>query len=183
MKRKYADRADWKRILSKDFALTYIEDTHFTGYVSLIKFNSVRAPLVKEMEGTKIHLVNAGYYWMQHFPLNAHYSVTTMINDREEIVQWYIDICEQVDVDECGIPYYDDLYLDVVLLPSGHVFLLDEDELEEALEWGRITKSQYELSVTEASRFISHVKEHPVILNGMDYFRMMKPRLRSPQEG
>lgn len=169
--------------MSKDFALTYIEDTHFTGYVSLIKFNSVRAPLVKEMEGTKIHLVNAGYYWMQHFPLNAHYSVTTMINDREEIVQWYIDICEQVDVDERGIPYYDDLYLDVVLLPSGHVFLLDKDELEEAFEWGRITKSQYELSVTEASRFISHVKEHPVILNGMDYFRMMKPRLRSPQEG
>ncbi|MCE5170440.1 DUF402 domain-containing protein [Paenibacillus profundus] len=183
MKRKYADRGDWKRILSKDFALTYVEDTHFTGHVSLIKFNSVRAPLVKEMGGTKIPLVNTGYYWMQHFPLHAHYSVTTMFNDQEKIVQWYIDICEHVDVDQRGIPYYDDLYLDVVLLPSGQVFLLDENELEEALEWGRISKSQYDLAVAEASRFISRVKEHPVILKGMDYFRMMKPRLRTSQEG
>lgn len=38
------------------------------------------------------------------------------------------------------MPYFDDLYLDVVLLPSGDMYLLDEDELEEAYANGNISK-------------------------------------------
>ena len=30
------------------------------------------------------------------------------------------------------LPYFDDLYLDVVLLSSGKVYVLDEEELEDA---------------------------------------------------
>ena len=31
-----------------------------------------------------------------------------------------------------GIPYEDDLYLDVVIVHDGRIHLLDEDELEQA---------------------------------------------------
>lgn len=173
MKRKHADRYDWKRILSKQFALTQVDSSDFTGYISLIKINSVRQPLVVTMDGKRLKLVDVGYCWMQYFPSDEHYSITTVFNERGQVVQWYVDICEPFALDERGIPYFVDLYLDVVLLPTGHVFLLDEDELEEALEWGRISHDQYRIAVNEASRLFHEVKEHSLIGRSKDDYIMM----------
>jgi len=177
MKRKHADRYDWKRILSKQFALTEVDSPEFTGYISLIKFNAVRQPLTVTMDGKRIKLVDTGYCWMQYFPLHEHYSITTVFDEQGEVIQWYVDVCEPVGTDDRGIPYFDDLYLDVVLLPSGHIFLLDEDELEEALEWGRITHDQYSTAVKEASRLVHEVKEHPLVRRSKEDFIMMQQLL------
>ena len=36
-------------------------------------------------------------------------------------------------IDADGIPYFDDLYLDLVVYPGGTIIVDDMDELEEAL--------------------------------------------------
>ena len=54
-----------------------------------------------------------------------------MFNEKVTIIQWYIDICIQNGV-ENGRPFWDDLYLDLIVLPYGEMIQKDADELEEA---------------------------------------------------
>lgn len=60
-------------------------------------------------------------------------------------------IAEQgMDVD--GIPYFDDLYLDLVVYPDGTIKVDDMDELEEALLMKDITQEQYNLAISTSNR-------------------------------
>ena len=47
---------------------------------------------------------------------------------------------QETRVTDQGVPWFDDLYLDVVVVKNGEVFLLDEDELEDALGRNDITR-------------------------------------------
>jgi uncharacterized protein len=51
-----------------------------------------------------------------------------------------------------GTPWMDDLFLDIVLLPSEEVIQKDADELEEALLNGIIDISLYNLAWDEANK-------------------------------
>lgn len=52
---------------------------------------------------------------------------------------------KEYKIDDCGLLYFDDLYLDVVLLFSGKVYVLDEEELEDVYKSGDVMKEEYEL--------------------------------------
>jgi predicted RNA-binding protein associated with RNAse of E/G family len=67
-----------------------------------------------------------------------------MLNEKKEIVQWYLDICYCHGVTENGVPWYKDLYLDIIIFPDHTWILVDEDELEGALQTGAITKREYD---------------------------------------
>lgn len=53
-------------------------------------------------------------------------------------------------IDTDGIPYFDDLYLDLIVFPNGEIKVDDMDELEEALRQGDITQEQFDLAVRTA---------------------------------
>ena len=78
-----------------------------------------------------------------------------MFDDKGQVVQWYIDICKTQGLTDQQVPWFDDLYLDVVVLPSGEVFLLDEDELEEAFGDGAVTSKDAALARKTAGRLLS----------------------------
>ncbi|MDN4607871.1 DUF402 domain-containing protein [Sporosarcina highlanderae] len=144
LKRKYGSRYDWKRILKKSYVEKYYETAQFTGHVSLFRMNEVSEPLFK-MYGKKNTCIAAkGYSWLQHFPDDEHYSVTTVFNDENQVVQWYIDICKQNGYCETNGPWMDDLFLDLIVLPTGELIEKDEDELEDALNKEIITKHDYD---------------------------------------
>jgi predicted RNA-binding protein associated with RNAse of E/G family len=96
-----------------------------------------------------------------------------MFNENLEIVQWYFDIIKSSGLDERGIPYFDDLYLDVVALPPDDILLLDEDELEEALQCKDITKEDYDLAYEEAEQIISDIDVEKLIKVSNKYLRMV----------
>lgn len=149
LKRKYGDRSDWGRVLNRKYAQTYLDTKGFNGYITLLEIEKVTEPLFANYSGKQICLVDEGYMWLQHFPLDKNHSVTTMFDAKGNIVQWYIDICLEIECDE-DIPWMDDLFLDIVVLPSGEVFHKDDDELEEALLAGVIDESLYALAREEA---------------------------------
>lgn len=60
---------------------------------------------------------------------------------------------------ENGIPYEDDLYLDVIVTPKGEIILLDEDELKEALDRRELTKEEYENAYKEAEKLMHILKD------------------------
>ena len=75
-----------------------------------------------------------------------------------KIIQWYIDITYENGV-ECGEPYMVDLFLDIVVLPTGEIIEKDHDELEEALRQNWITQSQYELAYKTFHNVLKQIQE------------------------
>ncbi|PFA69156.1 hypothetical protein CN378_04570 [Bacillus sp. AFS015802] len=164
LKRKYGNRADWKRVEQRKYAQTHLHTKEFQGNITLLNTVEVKEPLTTRYGEKDICIVDNGYMWLQHFPLGKHHSVTTMFDANGEIVQWYIDICLENGVED-GVPWMDDLYLDIVVLPSGEIFVLDEDELEQAYESGTISKKKYDIAHNEVKEIMRQLDN--------DEFRLM----------
>lgn len=154
MERKYGDRSEWKRILKRKYAQAFIDTKEFKGYITLLNTIKVMKPLWVNYGEKSVCIVDDGYMWLQQFPLEKNHSVTTMFNAKGNIVQWYIDICYKNSI-ENNVPYLDDLYLDIVLLPTGEVIVKDVDELEEAFSRGMVDQSLYDLAWKE----LNHLKD------------------------
>ncbi len=159
MKRKYSDRANWRRVTEKKFQVRTLHEPEFQGYVVLYQIKQVRDPLWKEYDGKRYCVADAGYEWLQHFQKGAHYIMTSMFNDKGQVVQYYIDICKVQGVTDRGVPWFDDLYLDVVILPGGELFLLDAEELEDALKKGIITREDFDMAWAEANKVMEMYRE------------------------
>ncbi|KPB05958.1 DUF402 domain-containing protein [Bacillus sp. CHD6a] len=159
LKRRHGDRSDWKRILKRKYTQKFLDTDGFRGYVTLLHIHKVIAPLTVNYEKKSICIVDDGYMWLQHFPCNEHYSLTTMFDANGEIVQWYIDITNENGV-ENNLPYTDDLFLDIILLSSGEVIQKDADELEEAYTNGTINQVQYQLAWTEANKINQQIENN-----------------------
>ena len=79
-----------------------------------------------------------------------------MYNERNEIIEWYFDVAREIGK-ENGVPYEDDLYLDVVVMPTGKIILLDEDKLKDAYERLEVNKIDYDMASTEAKNLIKQL--------------------------
>jgi predicted RNA-binding protein associated with RNAse of E/G family len=156
LKRKFADRSEWKRILDRAYVQTYMDTSDFKGYITLLHLKKVAAPLTVHYGEQNYCIADDGYYWLQHFPDDSKHSVTTMFDNKGEIVQWYIDICLQTGFDQ--VPWLDDLFLDLIVFPSGKVFQKDIDELDEALNKGVINDHLYNKAWTEANHLLTLLK-------------------------
>lgn len=181
LKRKYGNRHDWQRITKRRYAQSYLDAESFKGYITLIDMVKVREPLWVTYENRELCLVDDGYMWLQQFPFGKNHMVTTTFDQNGNIVQWYIDICQAYGTDN-GIPTIDDLFLDIVALPTGEVYLLDEDELEEALTTDVIDQKIYDLAWTEAKRLLKEIKEGKFDLFDLAdlHKKTLEPTLESP---
>ncbi|GLX70496.1 DUF402 domain-containing protein [Paenibacillus glycanilyticus] len=150
MKRKYGDLSHWRGIIQKKYRQMYIEEVGFTGHVTLVVFNKVKESIsFKLADQDDFYIVADGFMWLQYFPSNAHHTMTAVINEKGKIVQWYFDITLANALTIEGVPYFDDLFLDVVVLPNKEIFVLDEDELLEALNNETISINDYKLARKE----------------------------------
>jgi predicted RNA-binding protein associated with RNAse of E/G family len=104
-------------------------------------------------------MANDNYKWLEFYDYSKKYRLTAMYNDKNEIVEWYFDIARKIGK-ENGMPYEDDLYLDIVVTPSGEIILLDEDELKEALKRMEITNLEYENAYKESEQLMTKLKNN-----------------------
>ncbi|MBK3496476.1 DUF402 domain-containing protein [Viridibacillus sp. YIM B01967] len=158
IKRRYGDRSDWGRVLQRKYAQSYIDSKEFKGYLSLLSVEKVSDPLWITYNEQRICIVDDGYMWLQQFPQNKNHTVTTMFDSEGNIVQWYIDVCLECGIEK-GIPWVDDLFLDIVLLPSGEIIHKDIDEIEEALTDGTINQEMYDLAWKEFNHVTELIKK------------------------
>lgn len=154
MKIRSADRLDWQRILARRFVARRIDTPDYHGYATLLRIDEVSEPLYATFGEQRVRIIDRGYDWLQHFPDGAHYALLAAFDEQGELVQWYIDVVGRTGVDERGVPWYEDLYLDIVISPEGETLLLDVDELDEALRQGEVTQSQYDFAWREASTLL-----------------------------
>lgn len=63
----------------------------------------------------------------------------SVFDDKGALIEWYFDVAKTIGM-ENGIPFEEDLYLDLVIMPDGETIVLDEDELLSAREEGLISQ-------------------------------------------
>lgn len=145
MKRKYLDASNWTWLEDYTYQYKHI-DEEWVGYVSVVQMGKVKHKLTAHYGNEEVCLCDDHYKGVIFLPDHAHWCATAVYNDKNEIVEWYFDMTKKNGVDEKGLPYFEDLYLDIAVTPDFKNRILDEDELQEALDQGIITKDDYELA-------------------------------------
>lgn len=167
IEKKYISKKGWKRVIERTDAFENIEHKNLKGIASLISVKKVKKPGIKIYNNNKIKIVDDGFFWLQIGFENKNYWITAMYNEKKEIVQYYIDITEKNVINDYENSCFYDIFLDIVLLPDGEIFLLDEDELKKALDDKIITKVQYDRAYSEANRVIKYISKDPTCLKEM----------------
>lgn len=159
MKIKYADYPNWKEVETKEYKNKYLKNEKFEGNISLLIAKKVIKKNFKVENGKKIKTFDDNFKWLEIYPeQNKNIALTACFNDKNEIMSWYFDIAKNSYLTEKGIPCIDDLYLDIMMYPSGKIEMLDEDELKQALEEKDITKEDYDLAYKVAEEIIENIE-------------------------
>lgn len=103
-----------------------------------------------------------------------------MMDENDEVLVWYIDMIAKQGIDVDGVPYFDDLYLDLVVYPDGTIIVDDMDELEEALSKKDITKEQFNLAVETSHRLQRGMLSN--ISSFMEYTKMCYEMIKELRE-
>lgn len=147
MKRSRLSYDEWNKvILDKRLKLKFVNNTSFKGCVGEIDILKVSEHQIWNFNGEDIVVCQKGYKWISILPSDEYFCIAAMMNSENHILLWYIDMLAEQGVDADDVPYFDDLYLDLVVYPDGSVVEDDRDELEEALEKQDITLEQFELA-------------------------------------
>ena len=176
---KSMSRSHWPRVIDKEYTYMRIDDPFFQGAAGLIKINEIDKSATKLYDDIPIKIIDNGYYWLQIGPEDQNYWITVMYNELEEIVQYYFDITDSNTILDNGESYFCDLMLDIVVLPDGKRFLLDEDELEQALRENVITREQYDKAYTTASKIMDELDDRFDYMKAAcnTYFQTLKTNL------
>lgn len=157
MKRKRLDRDIWSDITKK----RYIQKTgklgDFDGVVGLLYVDEVIEPTMFRYDHLTFEVCCNGMKWLEFIPYDKNYMITAFINDNGNINAWYIDMIGSYGFCDDGVAYFDDLYLDIGVHPSGHIMVDDMDELEEALRDGVVTKELFDLAIATKDELIGGI--------------------------
>lgn len=155
-KEKFVSNPDEMEIVDDgSLKVINVDEEYFKGDVALIKFEKINKPYM--IKNSTFCIANDGYKWIEFYDYNSKAKLTAIYDENNEIVEWYFDVAREIGK-ENGMPYEDDLYLDVVLTPKGDTILLDEDELKEAYERMEMTKDEYDEAYKIANDLIKKIK-------------------------
>ena len=116
-----------------------------------------------------------GYYIMEIISKTENYALRIFFDDKKEVVEYYFDIIKSCGIDpESKIPYFYDLYLDVVMTPNGEPYVVDENELEEALNNKDITKEEYVLAISTKDKLLEEIKNGTNKLLNMNHQKYLE---------
>lgn len=112
-------------------------------YISVKKIIDIKEPFILS---NGLCVIDNNYYIMEVIPKNENYAMRVFFNNKKEILEYYFDVSLGNGMDkETGIPYYDDLFIDVTKT-KDKVDVLDEDELKDALDNNEISITDFKLA-------------------------------------
>ena len=126
--------------------------------------------------------IDKNFTILEYTPLDKNYNVRAHIDDKGNILEYYFDITDGNAIED-GVPYYDDLYLDVVYYQecatksSTYINLEDRNDLSNALKDGDIDKEKYDFAYQVADSLMKELKQgtNKFVNRGIqDYMRYRK---------
>lgn len=160
MKRKHMKREEWHRVLQKEYRCMPCEFEGIEGLVSILVLKEVTAPLYVPDEDKKVLIADVDYSWLQVALKNQYFWITSMFDTKGQLLQVYFDISKGTIFEEEENPCFDDMYLDIVLTGDGRLYILDQEELEEARQEGVISEAEYEHAIVECNKLYQYLTEH-----------------------
>lgn len=134
---------EWKCIERKSYRQKRIENPDFSGFLALIDIEKVTEKQIWRWGQESLTVCDDGMKWLIIVPESGKYAVTVYMDQEYRPVVWYIDIIDGAGVDEAGMFFVRDLFLDLLVSSKGEIKEDDRDELEAALEQGVITEGQF----------------------------------------
>ena len=156
LKKKYTDKYIEGRSRKTIFKIKSIQTNEFNGDVAFYKFLDVKDKFI--IPNGKAIMDN-NYKWLEFYDYNSKIKLTTIYDENSEIIEWYFDIARKIGK-ENGVPYEDDLYLDVVVTPEGNIILLDEDELKNAFNRFEVNSTDFDMAYNEANKLMNKLKNN-----------------------
>lgn len=172
------DRTPWRDVYDRDYA--FCECPELDGFASLIHFLDIKKTLTCTYgDGDPVVIIKKGYYWLQFAPRGENFWLTALMDENGNFDHAYFDMTDY-NVICGGGSYLCDLYLDVAIKKDGSVFMLDEDELDDALARGDISKEQFDKAYLTAKEVIARfggAKTPEMIALCDKYFAILSPKL------
>ena len=151
-----------KKLISKTYLKDvnkYKLDIYFDKddyYISVKKIINIEVPFVLP---NGLCLIDNGYYIVEVIPKEENYAMRVYFNEKKERLEYYFDISLKNGLDEeCKIPYYEDLFIDIVV-KNNEIEVLDEGELQEALKRNEISKDEFILANKTKDLLIDSIKK------------------------
>lgn len=143
---------EWKSMIYKRRFGKRLDTQEFRGYVGLLVIDEVSDPQIWKHNDDSITVLDNGYKWLTIMPEDDYYCITVMMDSDYKAVVSYIDMIDGQGVDDDGVPFFYDCYLDLVVYPDGSVIVDDRDELDEALAKKDISTEQYNRALETAEK-------------------------------
>lgn len=135
----------------------HMDNELFKGWVSLNYLTDGETRFWEYEKSGKIPVSAKGMTWLTLIPDDRKRCIGAYIRPDRRVSAWYVDVIEATGIDEDGIVYYIDKYLDVILTPQGDVVVKDRDELDAAHACGELSDFQYEEALKEGELIISEL--------------------------
>lgn len=168
MRKKYSEETYLKGVSQYKVLKTKLRKPN--AYIVLKKIIKIDYPFIKNRV-----LIDNGYYIMEYTPFDRMYNARAFIDTNMNTISYYFDISLGNGVDD-ERPYYDDLFLDIVygIDTDEKVKILDEEELLEALQSGKITEKEYDLANKVCKELVKEIHENRNIFINMDKKEIIK---------
>lgn len=142
VRHRYIDRRDWTRPVERTGRAMVLKDGAYAYRTDLLR---LRAPGYGQLQdGTAGKIADDGWCWLTWMRPDYAWALTAMRDENGRWVQFYFDIVSAMGCDGDGRAWFEDCWLDIVAMPDGRVYLLDEDELEQALTQGETSENEAE---------------------------------------
>ena len=161
MKNKDMRRSDWHRsILRREYVSRDCEMHGYRGKESLLVMREVSETLTAHDAGEDALIVEKDYAWVQIALEGLPFWLTAMYDAQGRLIQIYFDITAGNRFDDPDDPTFVDMYLDIVVNGRGELFVMDQDELDEALAEGTITQEEWDKAGAACKRLYAYLEEN-----------------------
>lgn len=160
MGKKDMRRSDWQRILRREYVSRDCRMHGIRGKESLLVIREVTGPLVVHDGGEDVLIAEKDYAWVQIALEGLPFWLTAMYDARGRLIQIYFDITGGNRFDDPENPTFEDMYLDIVVSSHGELFVMDQDELDQALADGDITREAWDKANAACGRLYAYLEEN-----------------------
>ncbi|MCD6140586.1 MAG: DUF402 domain-containing protein [Thermococcus sp.] len=122
--------------------------------VAKSKFEGMLTPLF--VNGVKV--IDNGYTMIYFAFIGEKYDILKVYDKEGNFKGLYIDILAYAKRERNKLEMFD-LFLDIFIFPNGETFLLDEEELEMAFNYGLINKETFDFAYSKAMEIMKKFKK------------------------
>ena len=150
-RRKFTTNTYMKEAIDYDIKIIKGNDLAIT----IKKYNKMNGKF--SIDGTDY--INPGHYVVELTPLKENYNIRFYFDKKKKLIDYYIDITYENGI-EYKVPYYVDLYLDIIHYPkTDTVEFIDEDELQDALNKKIISKKDYNFAYKVGNKLLKEIRD------------------------